>query len=98
MKHQQSSWYSKTISNNGNSIVNTFITSQLPNTTYICFVLAVTPYGESKPVCQNITTRSTILNAKSTNMLYIIMYSSFTLCLLLNFYLMIIFVICLLCR
>ena len=98
MKHQQSSWYSKTVLYNDNSIVNTSITGLLPNTTYTCCVLTITSYGESEPVCQNITAKSTIFNAKSKYMMYIIMYCSFTLCLLLNFYLMIIFVICLLCR
>ena len=65
MKHQQSSWYSKTVLYNDNSIVNTSITGLLPNTTYTCCVLTITSYGESEPVCQNITTRSTIFNAKS---------------------------------
>ena len=38
-----------------NNIVNISITGLLPNTTYTCCVLAVTSYGESEPVCQNIT-------------------------------------------
>ena len=41
------------------SIVNTSITGLLPNTTYTCCVLAVTSYGESEPVCQNIITVTT---------------------------------------
>ena len=99
-QQQQSTRYSKTVLYNDNNTVNTFITGLLPNTTYTCCVLAVTSYGESEPVCQsNITTPTkTIFNAKSKYMLYIIVYCSFTLCLLLNYYLMIIFVICLLCR
>ena len=48
--------YSKTILYNDNSTFNTSITGLLPNTTYTCCVLAVTSYGESEPVCQNITT------------------------------------------
>ena len=56
MKQQQSTRYSKTILYNDNNTVNTSITGLLPNTTYTCCVLAVTSYGESEPVCQNITT------------------------------------------
>ena len=48
--------YSKTILYNDNSTFNTSITGLLPNTIYTCCVLAVTSYGESEPVCQNITT------------------------------------------
>ena len=65
-QQQQISLYSKTVLYNGNSATvntsitdNTFnmsITGLLPNTTYTCCVLAVTSYGESEPVCQNITT------------------------------------------
>ena len=55
-QQQQSTKYSKTILHNDNNIVNTSITGLLPNTTYTCCVLAVTSYGESEPVCQNITT------------------------------------------
>ena len=56
IKQQQSTRYSKTVLYNDNNIVNTFITGLLPNTTYTCCVLVVTSYGESEPVCQNITT------------------------------------------
>ena len=55
-QQQQSSRYSQTVLQNDHSIVNTSITGLLPNTTYICCVSAVTSYGESEPVCQNITT------------------------------------------
>ena len=41
---------------NDNNTVNTSITGLLPNTRYTCCVLAVTSYGESEPVCQNVTT------------------------------------------
>ena len=58
-KQQQSTRYSKTILYNDNSTVNTSITGLLPNTTYKCCVLAVTSYGESESVCQNITTTNT---------------------------------------
>ena len=54
-KQQQISYvYSTTILYN--HTFNTSITGLLPNTTYTCCVLAVTSYGESEPVCQNITT------------------------------------------
>ena len=56
IKQQQSTRYSKTVLYNDNNIVNTSITGLLPNATYTCCVLAVTSYGESEPVCQNITT------------------------------------------
>ena len=56
IKQQQSTRYSKTVLYNDNNTVNTSITDLLPNTTYTCCVLAVTSYGESEPVCQNITT------------------------------------------
>ena len=56
IKQQESIRYSKTVLYNDNNIVNTSITGLLPNTTYTCCVLAVTSYGESEPVCQNITT------------------------------------------
>ena len=49
-----------------NSTFNTSITGLLPNTTYTCCVLAVTSYGESEPVCQNIT----ITNVTSECILY----------------------------
>ena len=57
-QHQQqaSFCYSETVLYYGNNTVNTSITGLLPNTTYTCCVLAVTSYGESEPVCQNITT------------------------------------------
>ena len=58
-KQQQSSWYSKTILYNGDSPINTSITGLLPSTTHTCCVLAVTSYGESEPVCKNITTHKT---------------------------------------
>ena len=56
IKQQQSTRYSKTVLYNDNNTVNTSITGLLPNTTYTCCVLTVTSYGESEPVCQNITT------------------------------------------
>ena len=56
IKQQQSTRYSKTVLYNDNNTINTSITGLLPNTTYTCCVLAVTSYGESEPVCQNITT------------------------------------------
>ena len=40
----------------------------LPNTTYICCVLAVTSYGESELVCQNITTAN--VTSKCTVYIY----------------------------
>ena len=50
-------WYFyKTVS--FDNTFNTSITGLLPNTTYTCCVLAVTSYGESEPVCQNIITTS----------------------------------------
>ena len=58
-QQQATFWYSKTVLYNGNSTFNTSITSLLPNTTYRCCVLAVTSYGESEPVCQNITIATT---------------------------------------
>ena len=60
MKQQQSTRYSNTVLYNTNSTVNASITGLLPNTTYTCCVLAVTSYGESEPVCQNITTTNVI--------------------------------------
>ena len=42
-----------------NSTVNTSITGLLPNTTYTCCVLAVTSYGKSEPLCENIITVTT---------------------------------------
>ena len=51
--------YSKTVLYNDNNTVNTSIIGLSPNTTYTCCVLAVTSYGESEPVCQNITTDKT---------------------------------------
>ena len=36
--------------------VDTDTTCSHANTTYACCVLAVPSYGESEPVCQNITT------------------------------------------
>ena len=92
IKQQQSTRYSKTVLYNDNNTFNTSITGLLPNTTYTSCVLAVTSYGESEPVCQNnITTPTkTISNARCKYMMYIIVYCSFTLSLLLNFYLMII--------
>ena len=59
-QQQQSTRYSKTVLYNDNSTtINTFITGLLPNTTYTCCILAVTSYGESESVCQNITTTNT---------------------------------------
>ena len=58
-QQQQSNVYSNTVLYNDNSTVNTSITSLLPNTTYTFCVLAVTSYGESEPICQNITTTNT---------------------------------------
>ena len=55
IKQQVSTRYSKTVLYNDN-IVNISITGLLPNTTYTCCVLTITSYGESEPVCQNITT------------------------------------------
>ena len=60
IKKQQSTRYSKTVLYNGDSTVNTSITGLLPNTTYTCCVLAVTSYGESEPICQNITTTTDV--------------------------------------
>ena len=54
IQQQQSSCYSKTVLYNDSNNVNTSITGLLPNTTYTCCVLAVTSYGESEPVCQNV--------------------------------------------
>ena len=70
MKQQQqaSYCYSKTVLYNGNSTVNTSITSLLPNTTYTCCVLAVASYGENEPVCQYITT--TNVKSKCINIEY----------------------------
>ena len=68
-QQQQASYcYSKTVLYNGNSTVNTFITGLLPNTTYTCCELAITSYGESKPVCQNITTSN--VKSKCINIEY----------------------------
>ena len=55
-QQQQYTRFSKTVSYNDNNTVNTSIIGLLPNTTYTCCVLTVTSYGESEPVCQNITT------------------------------------------
>ena len=66
--HQQTSYfYSKTVLHNDNNTVNTSITGLLPNTTYTCCVLAVTSYGESEPVCQNVTIATT--NSNQTSLL-----------------------------
>ena len=59
-QQQQSTRYSKTVLYNVNNIVNISITGLFPNTTYTCCVLAVTSYGESGPICQNITTTNVI--------------------------------------
>ena len=57
LKQKQNSLYSRKILYNDNSTtINTSITGLLPNNTYTCCVLAVISYGESEPVCQNITT------------------------------------------
>ena len=64
LKQKQISLYSRTILYNDNSSVNTSITGLLPNTTYTCCVLTITSYGESEPVCENITAKSTILMLK----------------------------------
>ena len=48
-----------------NNTVNTSITGLLPNTTYTCCVLAVTSYGKSEPVCQNIVTVTVTTNSTS---------------------------------
>ena len=64
-QQQQSTRYSKTVLYNDNNTVNTSITGLLPNTTYTCCVLAVTLYGKSKPVCQNITTTNVTTNVTS---------------------------------
>ena len=58
-QQQESTRYSKIVLYNDNNTVNTSITDLLPNTTYTCCVLAVTSYGESEPVCQNITITNT---------------------------------------
>ena len=58
-KTQQSKYWYTVEAVHFNSTVNTSITGLLPNTTYTCCVLAVTSYGESEPVCQNITTGET---------------------------------------
>ena len=70
LKQQQSTRYSKTVLYYGNNTVNTFITGLLPNTTYTCCVLAVTSYGESEPVCQNITTTNVISECTDFYMLF----------------------------
>ena len=67
-QQQQSTRYSKTVLYNDNNTVNTSITGLLPNTTYICCVLAITSYGESEPVCKSITTTN------ETSMFAIYMY------------------------
>ena len=59
---QQRTRYSKTVLYNDNNTFNTSITGLLPNTTYTCCVLAVTSYGESKVVCQNVTSKCTVYN------------------------------------
>ena len=69
-KQQQRSCYSKTILYNGDSTINTSITGLLPNTIYTCCVLAVTSYGESEPVCQNITTHKTTSELFLLDLLY----------------------------
>ena len=67
-QHQQTSYfYSKTVLCNDNNTVNTSITGLSPNTTYTCCVLAVTSYGESEPVCQNITIATGNSTAIATN-------------------------------
>ena len=61
-----------TVLYNDNNTVNISITGLLPNTTYTCCVLAVTSYGESEPVCQNITTTNeTSMFAVYTYVMYI---------------------------
>ena len=65
IKQQQRTRYSKTVLYNNNNTVNTSITGLLPNTTYTCCVLAVTSYGESELICQNITTRPTKTNSNA---------------------------------
>ena len=70
LEQQQNTRYSKTILYNEKSTVNTSITDLLPNTTYTCCVLAVTSYGESEPVCQNITTT----NVTSECTVYYVIY------------------------
>ena len=69
-KQQQRSWYSKTILYNGDSTINTSITGLLPSTTHTCCVLAVTSYGESEPVCKNITTHKTTSELFLLDLLY----------------------------
>ena len=59
-QQQENTRYSKTVLYNDNNTFNTSIIGLLPNTTYTCCVLAVTSYGESKVVCQNITTTNVI--------------------------------------
>ena len=62
-------WYFyKTVS--FDNTFNTSITGLLPNTTYTCCVLAVTSYGESEPVCQNITTTSLNTTTSELNITY----------------------------
>ena len=60
LQQQKSTIYSKTVTYNDNNTFNTSVTGLLPNTTYTCCVLAVTSYGESKVLCQNITTTNVI--------------------------------------
>ena len=59
-QQQKSTRYSKTVIYNDDNTFNTSITGLLPNTTYTCCVLAVTSYGESKVLCENITTTNVI--------------------------------------
>ena len=86
-QQQQSTRYSKTVLYNDNNTVNTSITGLLLNTAYTFCVLAVTSYGESESECKNITTRpaKTISNAKCKYMVYITMFCSFIINLILNF-------------
>ena len=62
--------YSKTVLYNDNNTVNTSIIGLSPNTTYTCCVLAVTSYGESEPLCQNITTTSLNTTTSELNITY----------------------------
>ena len=67
-QHQQGSYcYSKTVLYNGDSTINTSITGLLSNTTYTCCVLAVTSYGVSEPVCQNVTTTNDNVRSECTD-------------------------------
>ena len=75
-QQQQSTRYSKTVLYNDNSTtINTSITGLLPNTTYTCCVLAVTSYGESKVLCENITTTNVISKCTVYNYVIYIAHS-----------------------